>query len=216
MNPKVDSTLSTWANFSFWKGHPGTKFLDTTYSPKEMGIALHRWYDLDKAKAVKASGRTVDIWGWYLSDYEMELDVYLAMRRLDKYYTTLPDRASKDIRALSTELCFHGWPSIINAYVTAQKMWSPKRPLAEIEREFCAATFGDRMLMRAQGLPCCRATSTGRFFDYTGDVARLSLRRRRLQRQLARRPPGQVVLGPTASPAPRSGCSRTTRDLDLI
>jgi len=27
--------------------------------------------------------------------------------------------------------------------VAAQKMWSPKRSLAEIEREFCSATFGE-------------------------------------------------------------------------
>jgi hypothetical protein len=109
-----------------------------------MGIALHRWYDRDSAKLVCASGRPCDIWGWYLSDYEMELDPTFLMRRLDKYYQTLPDEASTQVRALSTELCFQGWPQIINAYVSAQKMWSPHRDLHQIEREFCAAVYGNK------------------------------------------------------------------------
>jgi hypothetical protein len=31
---------------------------------------------------------------------------------------------------------------VINSYVGAQKLWNPRRPLAEIEREFCIAGFG--------------------------------------------------------------------------
>ncbi|MHB1001703.1 MAG: hypothetical protein ACYC27_20890 [Armatimonadota bacterium] len=143
VNPKVTATLSSWANFGFWEGNAGAEFLDNSFSPKEVGIALHRWYDPEKAAKVVESGRKLDIWGWYLSDFEMELDMDLFMQRLDKYYRSLPDNASKEVRALSTEICFHGWPSIINAYVTAQKMWDPNRSLDDIEREFCAATFGD-------------------------------------------------------------------------
>ena len=143
MNPKITCTLSTWANFGFWNGREGVEFLDESYCPKEIGIALHRWYDADKAKLVRAAGRECDIWGWYLSDFEMELDSALLMRRLDAYFTSLPAQASKEIRAISTEICFHGWPHIINAYVSAQKMIDPKRPLQEIEREFCAGTFGE-------------------------------------------------------------------------
>ncbi|MHB1456153.1 MAG: hypothetical protein ACYC0V_04470 [Armatimonadota bacterium] len=143
VNPKMTATLSSWANFGFWEGKEGVKFLDESYSPKDVGVALHRWYDPEKAAKVVESGRKLDIWGWYLSDFEMELDMELFMQRLDKYYRSLPDKASHQVRAISTEICFHGWPSIINAYVTAQKMWSPTRSLDDIEREFCAGTFGD-------------------------------------------------------------------------
>jgi len=125
------------------QGAPGVTFLDETYSSKDIAIALHRWYDADRAKLVRVAGRECDIWGWYLSDFEMALDMSLFMRRLDKYFSALPARASKDIRAISTEICFHGWPQIINAYVSAQKMWNPYRKLDEIEREFCAGMFGD-------------------------------------------------------------------------
>ncbi|HUV03926.1 MAG TPA: hypothetical protein VMX94_02335 [Armatimonadota bacterium] len=144
VNPNVTVTLSTWANFGFWDGAPGVKFLDESYSPKEIGIALHRWYYPDKAKLVRDSGRDVDIWSWYMSDFELQLNMSLFMRRVNKYFAALPDRASKDIRAISTEICFHGWPQIINAYVSAQKMWSPRRSLQDIESEFCAGTFGDK------------------------------------------------------------------------
>ena len=144
VNPKVTATLSAWSNFGFWNGAPGVKFLDESYSPKEIGIALHRWYDRDKAKLVRDSGRDVDIWSWYMSDFELQLNMSLFMRRLNKYFSALPDRASGDIRAISTEICFHGWPHIINAYVSAQKMWSPRRSLQDIEREFCAGMFGDK------------------------------------------------------------------------
>jgi len=144
VNPKATATLSTWANAGFWEGAPDVTFLDQTYSSKEIGIALHRWYDAENAAKVAKSGRKCDIWCWYMSDFEMWLDVSLFMRKLDKYYAALPDRASTDIRTISTELCFQGWPQIINAYVAAQKMWTPKRSLDEIEREFCSGTFGEK------------------------------------------------------------------------
>lgn len=143
VNPHITATLSSWANFGFWEGKQGVKFLDESYSPKDVGVALHRWYDPENAAKVVESGRKLDIWGWYLSDFEMELDMDLFMQRLDKYYRSLPNKASREVRAISTEVCFHGWPSIINAYVTAQKMWNPTRSLDDIEREFCSGTFGD-------------------------------------------------------------------------
>lgn len=143
VNPAVTATLSTWANEGFWKGRPGDEFLDTSHSPDSIGIALHRWYDPEKARTVLEAGRPLDIWGWYLSDFELSLDSHLLMRRLDKYFTMLPEQASQQVRAVSTELNFSGWPQIINAYVSAQKMWEPGRDLGEIEREFCAGVFGD-------------------------------------------------------------------------
>lgn len=144
VNPNVTVTLSTWANKGFFNGAKDEPFLDTKYSPQEIAIALHRWYEPDQARRVRDAGREVDIWGWYLSDYELALDWTLFMRRLDKYYTALPDQASEDIRALSTEINFLGWPQMINAYVTAQKMWSPKRSIEEIEREYCTGLWGDQ------------------------------------------------------------------------
>lgn len=144
VNPNVTATLSTWANEGFLKGSPNTKFLDETYSPKELSIALHRWYDVLKCDMISGAGRECDIWGWYLSDYELALDMGLFMRRLDHYYSSLPRAASRKVRAISTEINFSGWPQIINAYVSGQKMWSPQRKLADIEREFCAGVFGDK------------------------------------------------------------------------
>lgn len=143
VNSKVTATLSTWANEGFFKGSPNETFLDDTYSPKDLGIALHRWYDASKANMILSSGRECDIWGWYLSDFELALDMALFMRRLDSYFSSLPATASRHIRAISTELNFSGWPQVINAYVSAQKMWSPQRSLDDIEREFCAGMFGD-------------------------------------------------------------------------
>jgi len=175
VNPRCTATLSTWYNHGFWKGQPGVKFLDETYLPRQAGIALHRWYNPELVKLALDSGRPCDVWGWYLSDYEMRLNLHLFMRRLDRYFMpvadnipaddprrhwkdgyktedpscgremwALTDGASQQIRALSTEINFCGWPQIINAYVSGQKMWDPRRNLEEIEREFCAGTFGDK------------------------------------------------------------------------
>jgi len=144
VNPNVTAVLSTWSNAGFWKGHPNAQLLDETYSPRELGIALHRWYDRDKVDLVRASGRAVDLWVWYLSDFEMAVDLTLAMRVVDRYYQALPDSAHEEIRGVTADLCFQGWPQILGAYVAAQKMWDPQRDLGEIEHEFCAATFGER------------------------------------------------------------------------
>jgi len=142
INPSCTVTLSAWANFGLWKDFHGEKFLDESHSRKSMAIALHRWYDRDMVKQLKATGRDIDIWGWYLSDYELSLNLHLLMRRLDRYFTSLPDEASDDIRAISTEINFFGLPNLINAYISAQKMWEPRRSLEEIEQEFCRGTFG--------------------------------------------------------------------------
>ena len=142
-NPDVTITYCTWANEEFWQGYPGVDFLDESFSSKDIAIGLHRWYDADKAKIVTGHGRSADIWCWYMSDFELnQVDMNLSMRKLDKYFVSLPQQASDQIHAISTEICFQGLPHIINAYVTAQKMWNPQRPLEQIEREFCAAMFG--------------------------------------------------------------------------
>jgi hypothetical protein len=124
-------------------GAPVTRFLDATTCPLEIGIALHKWYSPEKAALVLQSRRAVDIWSWYICDQETTTDMSLCQHRLDSYFRSLPDRASEDIRRISTELCFHGWPQVINAHISAQKMWSPHRDLGEIEREFCAGMFGE-------------------------------------------------------------------------
>ncbi len=143
-NPDCRAILSTWANFGFWQGHADAEFLDESYSSKDVGIALHRWYDYDKAKLVIKSKRPLFIWGWYLSDYEMILDTTVLTERLNKYYTNLPEYAGDHVQGLSTEICFHGLPHLINMYVSAQKMWDPYRDLREIEMEFISGTYGDK------------------------------------------------------------------------
>ena len=142
VNPKVEAVLSTWANPGFWRGAPADVLLGEAYMPREIGIALHRWYDRDEARMVRESGRALEIWSWYLGDFEMALDMTLNMTNIDRYYSALPDRASREVRAINSETCFHALPSIINGYVAAQKMWNPRRSLDEILREFCAGMFG--------------------------------------------------------------------------
>jgi len=168
-NPNVQACISTWANPVFWKHSPvqvdlsnypawcrghadkmpfgqpipdGAQFLDDTWMPKKMGIALMRYFNQAQADILEASGRPVDVWGWYIGDMEMHNNITLNMTNIDKYYRDLPARASEQIRVQTIELCFHSWPQIINTYVGAQKMWNPKRPLVEIEQEFCTAAFG--------------------------------------------------------------------------
>ncbi len=166
-NPKILATMSTWANTDFWKHSPvpvnldnyaeyfqnnnlafgqaipdGAKFLDDTWMPKEIGIALHRTFNQQQAGMIKKAGRPVDVWGWYLGDMEMHNNITLNTKTIDKYYRALPQNASKQIRVQTMELCFHGWPQIINTYAGAQKMWDPYRNMEDIEREFCTAAFG--------------------------------------------------------------------------
>lgn len=168
-NPQVSATMSTWANTHFWKycPHPvdlgnyepvftaatkdmsfdqpipdGAKFLDATWMPSDIGIALHRVYNSDQADELVAAGRPVDVWGWYTGDMEMMVTLTVNVTTVDEFYRDLPDEAGERIRWQTIELCYHGWPQIINSYVGAQKMWNPRRPVEEIVREFCVAGFG--------------------------------------------------------------------------
>lgn len=169
VNPKVECSLSTWANGAFWSSCPrpvnmsnynppfadmaaikdfgkpiskGGKFLDATFMPKEIGINLNRVYDADQADLVAAAGRPVDVWSWYVGDNEMINTIWLNMHDIDGIFRALPEKAHSQIRNYSMELTFHGWPQIINSYVAARKMWDTKTPLDKIELEFCTAAFG--------------------------------------------------------------------------
>lgn len=142
VNPRLTFSLSAWYNWHFWDGMDEAGFLDDRYMPKDIAIALRKWYRPDEARRTHEAGREVDIWSWYTSDNETTVDMSLAMRRLDAYFSGLPVEASGEVRRLSTEICYQGWPQVINAYVSAQKMWNPYRRLKDIEREFCSAMFG--------------------------------------------------------------------------
>lgn len=120
----------------------GAGFLDAAFMPPDVGIALNRVYNEDQAALVAASGRPVDIWGWYLGDMEMCNTYWFTMQSLEKMLGAYPDQARDQVRSHTLELTFHGWPQVINSYIGAQKLWNPRRPLEEIEREFCIAGFG--------------------------------------------------------------------------
>lgn len=142
-NPKIQATVDVWGNKDFWDSDPRAKsFLDETYSPREIGIALERWYNADQARKIRDAGRRVGIWGWYLGDYEMVYGSHLQGRVLDKYFSALPREASELVDWLSIELCFHALPSEINLYIAGRKMWEPARPLSEIMLDYCRSVYG--------------------------------------------------------------------------
>lgn len=169
VNPSVTGTLSVWANSALWLYAPrrldmsnygpmfpdmakqtefgraipdGGKFLDETFMPRDVSISLNRIYNQDQAEMVLSCGRPVDIKGWYIGDMEMINNVTLTMHAVDTLFSRLPDKAREQVRSQTVEMCFHGWPQVINHYVAAQKLINPRRPLQQIEREFCAAAFG--------------------------------------------------------------------------
>jgi len=163
VNPHITVTLSLWYNFDFWKCSPrkvdmsnlgvqnqaygqpipdGAKFLDSTFMPGDVGIALHRVYNEDQADMVVASGRPVDIKGWYIGDGEMNNNISLTMTTVDKLFSAYPAKAHQQVRSQTVEMCFHGWPQVINHYIAAHKLIDNHRPLLELEREFCTAAFG--------------------------------------------------------------------------
>ncbi len=152
ISPSVRGTISAWANKSFFDGHPemGT-LLDERFSSREFGIALHRWYNPEHAKLIRAAGRKVGIWSWYISDYEMATDCTFGMKVMDKHFSSLPAGASRDVDWISMERCWHGMPSDINLWVAGQKMLDPYKSLENIEREFCSLVFGSHAeaLLRA-------------------------------------------------------------------
>lgn len=168
VNPGISATLSLWANSDFWRYSPnaadlsnysasfrnmddssfgrpvpdGARFLDNTFMPADVGLALHRFYNSRQAKAIAASGRPVDIKGWYIADMEMHDNLTLNMTAVNEMFSDLPEDARDLVRMQTVEMCFHGWPQVINHYVAAQKLIDPKRPLNTLVREFCTATFG--------------------------------------------------------------------------
>ena len=138
-NPNVTATCDAWGNGALYAG-----IADEKYAPKDVGIALERWYQPDQAKKVKAAGRRVGIWGWYIGDYEMNFASHLEGRILEKYFSALPEQAAEDVDWLSLELCFHAMPSEINLFIAGQKMWTPKRPLKAIALDYCRSVYGPR------------------------------------------------------------------------
>lgn len=169
VNPRIESTLSTWANGYFWNSCPrmvdrsnyapffpdmvndkthdlpiagGARFLDSTFMPSNIGISLHRVYNKDQAEVVLSSKRPLDVWTWYVGDNEMINTFWLNMSEIDRILGSLPKEAGRDIRIYTMEINFHGWPQIINAYVGAQKLWNPNASLKQIEQEFCTGMFG--------------------------------------------------------------------------
>lgn len=169
VNPQVVGTLSTWANGFFWKHSPepvdmgnyppffgwmveqqpfgqpipgDATFLDDTFMPAEIGIALNRRYNQDQAERLHAAGRPVDVWNWYTSDFETINNIWINRKVVADVFGSLPNAARHLLRSHTTEICFHGWPNVINTYTAAQLMWDPRRSLDDIEREFCTAAFG--------------------------------------------------------------------------
>ncbi len=169
VNPKIVATLSTWANSYFWRKSPkridmsnyapmfpgmasqteynepvpgGAKFMDASYMPKDVGIAMNRDYNEQQADMICANGRPADIWSWYIGDNEMINTYWFAMKHTDAMISKMPDKARDQINMETHDLCWHGWPQVITAYVGAQKLWNPRKPLLKIEREFCVAGFG--------------------------------------------------------------------------
>jgi len=167
-NPEISATLSLWANVAFWHvcptrvdltnyshyfrdpnssifGQPvpgGAGFLDETYMPKSVGIALHRYYNADQARVITESGRAVDIKGWYVGDMEMNDNLCINVSDVDNQFSAIPEDARDRVRMQTVEMCFHGWPQVINHYVAAQKLIDPSRSLDTLMREFCTAAFG--------------------------------------------------------------------------
>jgi hypothetical protein len=168
MNPKTTGTLSLWANSTFWRYSPkpvdlanysasfrdlnnhdfgyqiadGAQFLDSTFMPVDVGIALHKFYISDQGSLIAAAGRPVDIKGWYVGDMEMNDNICINVTEIDGRFNNMPEDARDRVRMQTIDMCFHGWPQVINQYVAVQKLIDPKRPLRTIMHEFCTAAFG--------------------------------------------------------------------------
>jgi HEAT repeat protein len=137
-NPAAEAVCDAWCNDFLFLG-----IADERWAPKDVGIALMQWYRPDQARQVLAAGRRCGIWGWYISDYEMTFGSHLVGRHMDeKYYGKLPEAASRETEWLCTELTHHRLPSEIDLYLSAQKMWNPKRPMAGIMLDYCRAVYG--------------------------------------------------------------------------
>lgn len=169
INPKVSGSITLWANGNLWQYSPkkldlsnydppfpgmaqaqefglpipdGAKFLDGSFMPRDVSISLNRCYNSDQAESVRAAGREVGIESWYVADMEMVNNICINMHTVDQVVGMLPDKARDEVKLETIELCFDGWPQLINQYVGGQKLWDPRRPLREIEKEFCTAAFG--------------------------------------------------------------------------
>ncbi|MHB1461648.1 MAG: hypothetical protein ACYC1M_10235 [Armatimonadota bacterium] len=178
-NPKMIGTLSTWANSYFWRKSPvkldmsnygpmfpdmvaqkefnepipdGAKFMDDHFLPKDVGIAMNRSYNEQQADMIRSHNRPASIWSWYIGDNEMLNTYWFTMQHTDNMLSAMPDKAREQIDWETHDLCWHGWPNIISAYVGSQKLWNPHRPLIDIEREFCVASFGPQNAEAVLGL----------------------------------------------------------------
>lgn len=179
VNPKINGTLNTWANSYFWRKSPikldmanygpifagmgaqqefnepvpnGAKFMDSSFLPKDAGIAMNREYNESQADMIRSHNRPASIWSWYIGDNEMINTYWFTMQHTDAMLSKMPDKARDQIDWETHEICWHGWPNIISTYVGSQKLWNPRRPLLDIEREFCVAAFGPQNAKAALSL----------------------------------------------------------------
>ncbi len=202
-NPRVMAATSTWGNSRFWLHSPrpvntanyreyfalndprfgvaiadGAKFLNETFMPKEIGIALHQSYNDDQADMLIQAGRPVDVWAWYIGDMEMNNNLYIAMHRVDEDYSRMPDSARDKIRINSVEINFHGWPQIINQYLCRSEDVEPQaRSHGNRARVLCGR-------VRSAERGCGDGAVSGlREWGYPQHSAAFGLRNRGIQRE---------------------------------
>ncbi len=151
-NPSMRSYFSLWMldnkRFGKWAGY---RDVDTILKggilPAEVGLAQHGRFDLEQARRIRAAGREVGTFTWYLADNEIYPAWHVHARYQQEYFSSLPAETSELLRMHSLDSNCQGL-NLASLYVGARLMWNPKRKAEDLLAEFCRAVFGPRAAPR--------------------------------------------------------------------
>ena len=154
-NPEIESTFSLWMlhsrRFCKWAGYKDENtILRAGILPSEVMLALHGRFNKKQAKNIKAKGRGVGVWAWYLADQEVRPSLHVHHKQLGKYFSELPRDAGKLLDWHSLESNCHKI-NIWNLYVGAQLMLNPYQSAEGLLRDFVEKVFGKKCVDEVLG-----------------------------------------------------------------
>jgi hypothetical protein len=156
-NGNIRSTYSLWLMHhrefgARWRGYDSVKsILYAGVLDEDVGLAQGGRFNLEEARAIARSGRTVGVWGWYLADDEIVPSIHVHTGFLGEYFNALPREASTLLSWHSVDSNCHGL-NVPGLYVAAQLMMDPRRHAEAVLREFCGRAFGKAADGFAKGL----------------------------------------------------------------
>ena len=125
-----------WPGYEDWRS-----VVESGVLSPEIAINLMRHYTYEIAQAISAQNRKVGVWGWYMTDLEINPGLHVHAQILEREFRRLEPSASALLDWYSLEDNNH----ILNLpllYVGAQMLWDTQTSADQALLDFCAGLWG--------------------------------------------------------------------------